>query len=137
MGSSVRRTFADPLRRIDVSKRRLVAILVAAALTTGASLAIYRVFLMPTQAVEVELVAGVDPQVVAKQIAGSAAVAYNVPWCGGAGPSPEMAQRFARTYYININRGGEADALRRAQQIAGVRQAWLVTIPGPCPNNLV
>lgn len=120
-----------------MSRRRLVAALVAIALTAGASLAVYRIFLVPTQAVEIELAAGVDPQGVAKQIAGSAAVAYQVPWCGGAGPGPEIARRYARTYYININRGGEAEAFRRAQQIAGVRQAWLVSIPGPCPNKLV
>jgi len=122
-----------------VNKRLLVglaAIVLAAALTAGASLAIYRVFLAPTQAVEIELAAGVDAQVVAKNIAGSAAVAYQVHWSGGAGPGPELARRFARTFYVDIKRGGEAEAFRRAQQILGVRQAWLVPIPGSCPNNL-
>ncbi len=48
---------------------RLAAILLAAGLTAGTSLAIYRVFLAPTQAVEIELDAGVEAQVVAQQIA--------------------------------------------------------------------
>lgn len=120
-----------------MSGRRLLAVLVAAALTAGASLAVYRVFLVPIQAVEIELAAGVDAQVVAKQIAGPTAVAYQIPWCGGAGPGPELAQRSARTYYINIDRGGETQAFRRAQHTSGVRQAWLVPIPGACPNYLV
>lgn len=115
---------------------RLAAILLAVALTVAASLAIYRVFLAPTQAVEIELDAGVDAQTVAHQIAGSAAVAYQIPWCGGAGPGPDLAKRFARTYYVNIKRGGEAEAFRRAQQIPSVQRAWLVPIPGTCPNYL-
>lgn len=109
-----------------MTKRRLLASLAAAVLVVGAGLATFGVFLAPTQAVEVELVAGVDAQFLAKQIGGSTAVAYQIPWCGGAGPGPEMAKAWERTYYVNINRGGEAEAFRRAQQIAGVRQAWLV-----------
>jgi hypothetical protein len=111
--------------------------LVAAALTASASLAVYRLFLAPTQAIEIELLAGVDPGVVARQIAGPTAVSYQIPWCGGAGPGPELAQRFARTYYINIDGGGETESFRRAQHTSGVRQAWLVSIPGDCPHNLV
>jgi hypothetical protein len=122
-----------------VSKRRLVllvTILVAAGLAVGAGQLIYRVFLAPTQAVVVDLDAAVNPQAVAKEIAGSDAVAYHVEWCGGASPSPDLEKRLERTYYVNIKRGGEAQALHRARQIPGVWQAWLDSIPGPCPNNL-
>ncbi len=123
-----------------MSKRRLVlpiTILLAAGLAVGAGQVIYRVFLAPTQAVVVYLNAGVNPQAVAKEIAGSDAIAYQVQWCGGAGPGPDMEKRLARTYYVNIKRGGEAAALDRARQTPGVRQAWLDAIPGPCPKNLV
>jgi hypothetical protein len=77
--------------------------------------------------------------VVAKQIAGSGAVAYTVPFCGGAfpvAPSRDKQQPRGQTYLINIKPGGEAEAFARAQQIPGVRQAWPYMIPKPCPKNM-
>jgi hypothetical protein len=48
-----------------------------------------------------------------------------------------MQKRLALTYYININRGREAEALRQAQQIPGVRHAWLGPMPSRfCPKDL-
>lgn len=113
------------------------AVLVGAALAIAAGFAVYRAFLAPNQAVEVYLDAGSDPQAVARQIVAGDGSAYQVGWCGGAGPGPDMQKSLALTYYININRGHETDALRQAQQIPGVRHAWLAPIPSrSCRNDL-
>jgi hypothetical protein len=113
------------------------AVLVGAVLAIAAGFAAYRAFLAPNQAIEVYLDAGTDPQAVARQIVAGDRSAYQVGWCGGAGPGPAMQKSMALTYYININRGREAAALRQAQQITGVRQAWLAPIPSrSCRNDL-
>jgi hypothetical protein len=121
-------------------KREIVmaaAVLVGAALAIAAGFGAYRAFLAPNQAVEVYLDAGSDPQAVGRQIDGSDGSAYQIGWCGGAGPGPEMQKSLALTYYIKITRGRETEALRQAQQIPGVRHAWLAPIPSRfCPNDL-
>jgi hypothetical protein len=113
-------------------ERRFVmaaAVLVGAGLAIAAGFGAYRAFLAPNQAVEVSLDAGADPQAVARQIVGSDGSAYQVGWCSGAGPAPDLQKRLALTYYININRGRETESLRQAQQIPGVQNAWLDPIP--------
>jgi hypothetical protein len=113
------------------------AVLVGAGLAIAAGFGAYRAFLAPNQAVEVYLDAGSDAQAVGRQIVGGDGSAYQVGWCGGAGPGPDMQKRLALTYYININRGREAEALRQAQQIPGVRHAWLGPMPSRfCPKDL-
>jgi hypothetical protein len=113
------------------------AVLVCAGLAIAAGFGAYRAFLAPNQAVEVSLDAGADAQAVARHIVGSDGSAYQVGWCGGAGPGPDLQKRLALTYYININRGHETEALRQAQQISGVLNAWLTPIPSrSCPNDL-
>jgi hypothetical protein len=113
------------------------AVLVGAGLAIGAGFGTYRAFMAPNQAVEVYLDAGADPQAVARQIVGSDGSAYQVGWCSGAGPGPDLQKRLALTYYININRGHETEALRQAQQIPGVRNAGLTPIPSrSCRNDL-
>jgi len=113
------------------------AVLVGASLAIAAGFGVYRVFLAPNQAVELYLDTGADPQAVAKQIVGSDGSAYQVGWSGGAGPGPDMQKRLALTYYINVNRRHEAEALRQAQQIPGVRYASLAPIPSrSCPKDL-
>jgi hypothetical protein len=112
-------------------------VLIGAGLIIAAGFGVNRAFLAPNQSVEVYLDAGVDAQAVARQIVGSDGSAYQVGWCGGAGPGPDLQKRLALTYYININRGRETEALRQAQQIQGVRNAWLVSIPAQsCRNDL-
>jgi hypothetical protein len=113
------------------------AVLVGAGLAIAAGFGEYRAILAPNQAVEVYLDAGSDAQAVGRQITGGDGSAYQVGWCGGAGPGPDMQKRLALTYYININRGREAEALRQAQQIPGVRHAWLGPMPSRfCPKDL-
>ena len=111
-------------------------VLATVVLATGAGFGTYRIFLVPTQAVWVVLEPGTDPQVVAQHIEGPDGVAYHVFWCGGAGPGPELVRRAERTYLINIKRGHEAEALGRAEHTAGVQQAGLEPIPGPCRNDV-
>lgn len=116
---------------------RAAVVLIGAGLIIAAGFVAYRAFLAPNQSVEVYLDAGADAQAVARQIVGSDGSAYQVGWCGGAGPGPDLQKRLALTYYININRGRETEALRQAQQIQGVRNAWLATIPAQsCRNDL-
>lgn len=113
------------------------AVLLGAGLAIAAGFAAYRAFLAPNQAVEVYLDRGSDPQAVARQIVAGDGSAYQVGWCSGAGPGPDMQKSLALTYYININRGHETEALRQAQQIPGVRDAWLAPIPSrSCRNDL-
>ena len=113
------------------------AVLVGTGLAIAAGFGAYRAFLAPNRALEVYLDSGADPQAVATQIVGSDGSAYQVGWCAGAGPGPDLQKRLALTYYININRGREIEALRQAQQIPGVRYAGLVPIPSrSCPNDL-
>jgi hypothetical protein len=123
-----------------VRKRQVViaaAVLVCAGLAIAAGFAAYRAFLAPNEAVEVYLDAGSDPQAVARQIVAGDGSAYRVGWCGGAGPGPEMQKSLGLTYYINIRRGHETEALRQAQQILGVRHAWLAPIPSrSCRNDV-
>jgi hypothetical protein len=123
-----------------VRKRRFViaaAVLVGAGLAIAAGFGTYRAFLAPNQVVGVYLDAGADPQAVASQIVGSDGSAYQLGWCSGAGPGPDLQKSLALTYYININRGRETEALRKAQQTPGVRNAWLAPIPSrSCPNDL-
>jgi hypothetical protein len=122
-----------------VSKRRLggliAALVAAAALLVGGGQLVSRWVLAPTEAVAFKLEAGLDPQAVANQIAGNDAVAYNASYCGGAAPSRQMLEAIRHTFYVDVSRGTEADALRRARLIVGVRDASLEPIPGPCSNS--
>jgi hypothetical protein len=113
------------------------AVLVGAGLGIAVGFGAYRAILAPKQAVEVYLDPGSDPQAVASQIVGSDGSAYQAGWCSGAAPAPDIQKRLFRTYYINIYRGREPDALRQAQHIPGVRQASLAPIPSrSCRNDL-